>query len=97
SSASPTRWIGPPGRASSGSTRPPWPVTCDRLGQIRRPTLVVTESDDQATPPANSLLLAERIPQTWLASFAGGGHRVSCHAHSPAGGEPVRKPLDRAC
>ncbi len=51
-----------------------WPGTCDRLGQISRPTLVVTGSDDQATPPANSLMLAERIPQAWLAYFAGGGH-----------------------
>jgi pimeloyl-ACP methyl ester carboxylesterase len=51
-----------------------WPGTCDRLGQVSRPTLVVTGSDDQATPPANSLMLAERIPNAWLAYFAGGGH-----------------------
>jgi pimeloyl-ACP methyl ester carboxylesterase len=51
-----------------------WAGTCDRLGQVTRPTLVVTGTDDQATPPANSLLLAERIPNAWLAYFTGGGH-----------------------
>ena len=51
-----------------------WAGTCDRLSQVSRPTLVVTGSDDQATPPANSLMLAERIPNAWLAYFAGGGH-----------------------
>lgn len=51
-----------------------WQGTCDRLAEIRRPTLVVTGSDDQATPPANSLMLATRIPNAWLAYFAGGGH-----------------------
>jgi pimeloyl-ACP methyl ester carboxylesterase len=51
-----------------------WAGTCDRLSQVSRPTLVVTGSDDQATPPANSLILAERIPNAWLAYFAGGGH-----------------------
>jgi len=53
-----------------------WPGTCDRLGQINRPTLVVAGTDDQATPPANSLMLAERIPQAWLAYFTGGGHAM---------------------
>jgi pimeloyl-ACP methyl ester carboxylesterase len=51
-----------------------WAGTCDRLDQIRRPTFVVTGAADAATPPANSLMLAERIPDAWLAFFAGGGH-----------------------
>jgi pimeloyl-ACP methyl ester carboxylesterase len=55
-----------------------WAGTWDRLGQISRPTLVITGTDDQATPPANSLILAERIPQAWLAYFSGGGHGMMC-------------------
>jgi len=51
-----------------------WSGTWDRLGQVSRPTLVVTGTDDQATPPDNSLILAQRIPHAWLAYFTGGGH-----------------------
>ncbi len=51
-----------------------WAGTWDRLARVSRPTLVVTGADDQATPPENSLILAERIPRAWLAYFSGGGH-----------------------
>lgn len=51
-----------------------WKGTCDRLGAIKTPTFVVAGTDDQATPPANALIVAERIADAWLAYFRGGGH-----------------------
>jgi pimeloyl-ACP methyl ester carboxylesterase len=51
-----------------------WKGTCDRLGAIKTPTFVVAGTDDQATPPANALIVAERIQDAWLAYFRGGGH-----------------------
>jgi pimeloyl-ACP methyl ester carboxylesterase len=45
-----------------------------RLGQIVAATLVVTGADDIVIPPANSRLLANRIHNATLESFAGAGH-----------------------
>lgn len=46
----------------------------DRLGEISAPTLVVTGTADEVVDPANSLLLAERIPEARLEVFEGAGH-----------------------
>jgi 3-oxoadipate enol-lactonase len=43
-----------------------------RLGNIRIPTLVLTGSGDRLVPPANSRLLAQRIPGAALKELPGG-------------------------
>jgi pimeloyl-ACP methyl ester carboxylesterase len=53
-----------------------WKGTCDRLSSITKPTLVVTGTDDIVRPPANSIMLAEKIPGAWLIQIRGGGHYV---------------------
>src|SRR5262249_11511417 len=51
-----------------------WPGTCERLAEVRAPTLVLTGTADQVLVPANAMLLVNRIPGAWLAQFPGGGH-----------------------
>jgi len=51
--------------------------TCDLLGTIKAPTLVIVGTQDAASNPVhNSLVLAERIPGAWLVQIHGGGHGV---------------------
>jgi pimeloyl-ACP methyl ester carboxylesterase len=47
---------------------------CDRLSNISDPTLVVAGTEDITAPPANSVMMAERIPGAWLVQIRGGGH-----------------------
>lgn len=47
---------------------------CDRLSNITSPTLVVAGTEDITSPPANSVIMAERIPGAWLVQMRGGGH-----------------------
>lgn len=47
---------------------------CDRLSNISDPTLVVAGTEDITSPPANSVMMAERIPGAWLVQIRGGGH-----------------------
>ena len=51
-------------------------IACNRLSTITKPTLVVTGSEDITSPPANSILMAEKIPGAWLVQIKGGGHGV---------------------
>ena len=51
-----------------------WKGCCDRLGDIRAPTLIITGSEDVITPPQNSQYLAEKIAGAQLAQIAGAGH-----------------------
>jgi pimeloyl-ACP methyl ester carboxylesterase len=44
----------------------------ERLGSIRIPTLVLTGRDDRLVPPANSRMIAERIPGAVLKELPGG-------------------------
>jgi pimeloyl-ACP methyl ester carboxylesterase len=44
------------------------------LGQITQPTLVLDGAVDRVEPPANSRMLAARIPSSLLRLYAGGGH-----------------------
>ncbi len=61
-------------------------TTCDRLSQIRCPTLVIAGSDDKIVPAANSRILAERIPGARLVVLpkAGHGYLVECAEESNA-------------
>ena len=47
---------------------------CDRLSNIIHPTLVVSGTEDITSPPANSMIIAEKIPGAWLVQIKGGGH-----------------------
>lgn len=53
-----------------------WTGTCDRLGSITQPTMVLVGTDDILTVPANSILMAEKIPGSWLVQIKGGGHAM---------------------
>ena len=51
-----------------------WTGTCSKLKNITQSTLVIVGTDDVVTPPANSLLITERIPGAWLVQIKGAGH-----------------------
>jgi pimeloyl-ACP methyl ester carboxylesterase len=48
--------------------------TCDRLPEIKAPTLVATGTEDMLIPPENSRIIAERIPGAKLIEYQGAGH-----------------------
>jgi pimeloyl-ACP methyl ester carboxylesterase len=48
--------------------------TCNAISNITQPTLVIVGTDDIWTPAANSLLIAERIPGSWLVQIEDAGH-----------------------
>jgi pimeloyl-ACP methyl ester carboxylesterase len=48
--------------------------TIDRLNQITQPTLVMTGTEDALVDPANSRMIAERIPGARLFESEGAGH-----------------------
>jgi pimeloyl-ACP methyl ester carboxylesterase len=51
-----------------------WAGTYDRLPGISKPTLVITGTEDRVAPPANALILVERIPRSWLVRVKDAGH-----------------------
>ena len=51
-----------------------WSGVSDRLESIACPALFVTGTEDELTPPDNALMMAERVPGSWLMRFAGAGH-----------------------
>jgi len=53
-----------------------WRGTYTRLHKITAPTLLVTGDHDMATPSANSLILAQRIPDSHFVQIKNGGHGV---------------------
>jgi pimeloyl-ACP methyl ester carboxylesterase len=54
------------------------------LHRIHHPTLVVTGDDDPLVPPANSVLLARRLPEGRLLVLPGEGHLLLMDGHSLA-------------
>jgi len=51
-----------------------WSGVCGQLSKISVPTLVITGTEDVAVPAANSLIIAQKIPGSWLVQIKGGGH-----------------------
>jgi pimeloyl-ACP methyl ester carboxylesterase len=51
-----------------------WRGAQDRLGQISTPTLLVTGTEDVLTPPQNSILLRDGLPDARLIEFENAGH-----------------------
>ena len=51
-----------------------WTGVCNQLSEVTIPTLVVTGTEDVSVPPANDLIIAQKIPGAWLAQFKEAGH-----------------------
>jgi len=51
-----------------------WNGVCDQLTKISQPTLIITGNKDVAVPAANSLILVQKIPGSWLVQIKEGGH-----------------------
>jgi pimeloyl-ACP methyl ester carboxylesterase len=51
-----------------------WNGTYSRLPAIQQPLLLIAGEQDVIAPPANSLLIAEQVPHSWLVRIRGGGH-----------------------
>lgn len=49
-----------------------WPGTCGRIDKLVQPTLIITGIEDVVIPPANSFLMASKIPGSWLIRLPGG-------------------------
>jgi pimeloyl-ACP methyl ester carboxylesterase len=54
-----------------------WNGVCDDLTKISVPTLIMTGTDDVNVPTKNSLIIAERIPGSWLVQIKNAGHQVT--------------------
>ncbi|HXP52875.1 MAG TPA: alpha/beta hydrolase, partial [Bacteroidia bacterium] len=53
-----------------------WIGICDELSKISNPTLIITGTDDGSIQPANSLIIAGKIPGAWLVQIKNAGHAV---------------------
>ncbi len=54
-----------------------WSGACDELAKIAKPTLVIAGTDDNLyVPHANALIIAGKIPGTWLVQIKDAGHAV---------------------
>jgi pimeloyl-ACP methyl ester carboxylesterase len=51
-----------------------WKGCCDRLGEIDKPTLVITGADDVLVPPQNARYLAGKVPNAQVVLYEQGGH-----------------------
>jgi pimeloyl-ACP methyl ester carboxylesterase len=51
-----------------------WIGSCDRLGNITQPTLLIVGDQDLLAPAANSVMMAQRLPNSWLVILEGTGH-----------------------
>ncbi len=49
-----------------------WLGACARLDTVTQPTLLIAGLEDVVIPPANSLMMASRIPNSWLIRIPGG-------------------------
>ena len=51
-----------------------WSGTCSILQKIKNPTLVISGLYDAVIPSENSLIIAEKIKNSWLVQINGAGH-----------------------
>ena len=51
-----------------------WEGVCTKLLQIGQRTLLILGTEDVITPPANSWMIAQKIPGAWLVQIRDGGH-----------------------
>ena len=53
-----------------------WNGICDELSKISNPSLIITGTDDFTMAPANSLIIAGKIPGAWLVQIKDAGHAI---------------------
>ena len=54
-----------------------WNGVCDELAKVAKPTLVITGTDDiDYIPHENSLVIAGKVPGTWLVQIKNAGHAI---------------------
>lgn len=53
-----------------------WNGICDELSKISNPTLIKPGTDDVTMAPANSLIIAGKIPGAWLVQIKDAAHAV---------------------
>jgi pimeloyl-ACP methyl ester carboxylesterase len=51
-----------------------WKGDCNALSNITSPTLVIVGTDDEFTPPKNSLNIVDKIPGVWFIQIRDAGH-----------------------
>ncbi len=54
-----------------------WNGVCEDLTKISVPTLIMTGTDDVNVPTKNSLIIAEKIPGSWLVQIKDAGHQIT--------------------
>ena len=54
-----------------------WSGVCDELSKISNPVLIITGTDDVVVPTQNSLIIAGKIPASWLTQIKDAGHSVT--------------------
>jgi pimeloyl-ACP methyl ester carboxylesterase len=53
-----------------------WNGSYSRLSTLTQPVLRITGDQDILIPPGNSLVIAEKVPASWVVRIRGGGHGV---------------------
>jgi pimeloyl-ACP methyl ester carboxylesterase len=55
-----------------------WNGACGELAKLDKPTLVIVGTDDNVyVPHVNSLIIAEKIPGSWLVQIKNAGHAIA--------------------
>ena len=70
----PSRSASPEIIQQQGLASATWKGSCDRLASITQPTLLIVGDQDLLTPSANSIMMAQKIPHSWLVVIQGTGH-----------------------
>jgi pimeloyl-ACP methyl ester carboxylesterase len=53
-----------------------WSGVCDKLTRVSSPTLIISGTDDNSIPTANSLIIAAKIPGTWFVHIKDASHSL---------------------
>lgn len=69
-----TEQVSPESIKKQGVACGAWIGTFSRLSQINAPVLFIAGTDDMVTPPQNSVMMAGKIPSSWLVQIKDGGH-----------------------
>jgi pimeloyl-ACP methyl ester carboxylesterase len=51
-----------------------WSGICNQISKVTTPTLIITGTEDVAVPANNSLMLVQKIPNSWLVQIKEAGH-----------------------
>jgi pimeloyl-ACP methyl ester carboxylesterase len=73
-------WPSPASIQRQAKANDQWKGCFHRLSALRCPTLLVTGTEDQVTPPLNSLLMVQKIQGAWLAQVEECGHGLMYQA-----------------